>query len=128
MSDALVLAGGVAKGAFSAGALSVLSDPETKARLGLDVSRIVGASSGALNGVFYAAAIRSGNEAFAGQRLAQFAASMVASSTTPPSATPSRVRRRSRGSSCSCRRLACAARRVIAALGNTPGSVVGSGA
>ncbi len=71
MSDALVLAGGVAKGAFSAGALSVLSDPETKARLGLDFSRIVGASSGALNGVFYAAAIRSGSEAFAGQRLAQ---------------------------------------------------------
>ena len=71
MSDALVLAGGVAKGAFTAGALSVLSDPETKARLGLDVTRIVGASSGALNGVFYAAAIRSGMEAFAGQRLAQ---------------------------------------------------------
>ena len=71
MSDALVLAGGVAKGAFTAGALSVLSDPETKARLGLDVARIVGASSGALNGVFYAAAIRTGTEAFAGQRLAQ---------------------------------------------------------
>jgi len=71
MSDALVLAGGVAKGAFTAGALSVLSDPETKARLGLDVTRIVGASSGALNGVFYAAAIRGGTEAFAGQRLEQ---------------------------------------------------------
>jgi predicted acylesterase/phospholipase RssA len=71
MSDALVLAGGVAKGAFTAGALSVLSDPATKAHLGLDVARIVGASSGALNGVFYAAAIRSGTEAFAGQRLAQ---------------------------------------------------------
>lgn len=71
MSDALVLAGGVAKGAFTAGVLSVLSDPATKAQLGLDVTRIVGASSGALNGVFYAAAIRGGNEAFAGQRLAQ---------------------------------------------------------
>jgi NTE family protein len=71
MSDALVLAGGVAKGAFTAGALSVLSDPETRARVGLDVTRIVGASSGALNAVFYAAAIRSGTEAFAGQRLAQ---------------------------------------------------------
>ncbi|HEY3820707.1 MAG TPA: patatin-like phospholipase family protein [Polyangiaceae bacterium] len=71
MSDALVLAGGVAKGAFTAGALAVLSDPATKARVGLDVSRIVGASSGALNGVFYAAAIRGGTEAFAGQRLAQ---------------------------------------------------------
>ncbi len=71
MSDALVLAGGGAKGAFAAGALSVLSNPDTKVRLGLDVTRIVGASSGALNGVFYAAAIRSGNEALAGQRLAQ---------------------------------------------------------
>ncbi len=71
MSDALVLAGGVAKGAFTAGALSVLSEPETKARFGLDVTRIVGASSGALNGVFYAAAIRAGAEAFAGQRLAK---------------------------------------------------------
>jgi predicted acylesterase/phospholipase RssA len=71
MSDALVLAGGVAKGAFTAGALAVLSDPQTKAAIGLDVARIVGASSGALNGVFYAAAIRSGTEAFAGQRLAQ---------------------------------------------------------
>jgi hypothetical protein len=71
MSDALVLAGAVAKGAFSAGALSVLSEPETKARYGIDVTRIVGASSGALDGVYYAAAIRDGNEAFAGQRLAQ---------------------------------------------------------
>jgi predicted acylesterase/phospholipase RssA len=49
MSDALVLAGGVAKGAFTAGALAVLSDPGTKAAIGLDVARIVGASSGALN-------------------------------------------------------------------------------
>jgi predicted acylesterase/phospholipase RssA len=71
MSDALVLAGAVAKGAFAAGALSVLSEPETKARLGLNITRIVGASSGALNGVYYAAAIRAGAEAFAGQRLAQ---------------------------------------------------------
>lgn len=71
MSDALVLAGAVAKGAFSAGALAVLSEPDTKARLGIDITRIVGASSGALNGVYYAAAIRAGAEAFAGQRLAQ---------------------------------------------------------
>src|SRR5580698_8931372 len=71
MSDALVLAGAVAKGAFTAGALAVLSDPDTKARLSLDVARIVGASAGALNGVYYAAAIRAGTEAFAGQRLAQ---------------------------------------------------------
>lgn len=71
MSDALVLAGAVAKGAFSAGALAVLSEPETKARFGIDVARIVGASSGALNGAYYAAAIRGGTEAFAGHRLAQ---------------------------------------------------------
>ena len=71
MSDALVLAGAVAKGAFSAGALAVLSEPDTKARLGLDITRVVGASSGALNGVYYAAAIRAGAEAFAGHRLAQ---------------------------------------------------------
>lgn len=71
MSDALVLAGAVAKGAFTSGALAVLSDPETKARLSLDFARIVGASSGALNGVYYAAAIHSGAEAFAGQRLSQ---------------------------------------------------------
>src|SRR5579883_2149198 len=71
MSDALVLAGAVVKGAFSAGALSVLSDPDTKARYGIDFTRIVGASSGALNGAYYAAAIRDGSEALAGQRLAQ---------------------------------------------------------
>lgn len=70
MSDALVLAGAVAKGAFTAGALAVLSEPATKDRLGLDFTRIVGASSGALNGVYYAAAIRSGNETSAGERLA----------------------------------------------------------
>jgi predicted acylesterase/phospholipase RssA len=71
MSDALVLAGSVAKGAFTAGALSVLSEPGTKAHLDLDIARIVGASSGAINGVYYAAAIRAGSEALAGQRLAQ---------------------------------------------------------
>jgi predicted acylesterase/phospholipase RssA len=71
MSDALVLAGAVAKGAFTAGALSVLSEPETQARLGIDVSRVVGASSGALNGVYYAAEIHAGREAYAGQRLAE---------------------------------------------------------
>lgn len=71
MSDALVLAGAVAKGAFTAGVLSVLSEPETKVRFGVNITRIVGSSSGALNGVYYAAAIRAGAEAFAGQRLAQ---------------------------------------------------------
>ena len=59
------------KGAFSAGVLSVLSDPDTRARHGIDVTRIVGASSGALNGVFYATAIRDGTEASAAQQLAQ---------------------------------------------------------
>jgi len=71
MSDALVLAGAVAKGAFTAGALAVLSEPDTKARFAVDVTRIVGTSSGALNGVYYAAAVHAGAEAFAGQRLAQ---------------------------------------------------------
>jgi len=71
MADALVLAGAVVKGAFTAGALSVLSEPAVKKRLGLDVRRIVGASSGALNGAYYAAAIRSGEEAGAGARLAR---------------------------------------------------------
>jgi predicted acylesterase/phospholipase RssA len=71
VSDAFVLAGAGAKGAFTAGALSVLSEPVSKERLGLDITRIVGASSGALNGVYYAAAIRAGDEAFAGERLAE---------------------------------------------------------
>ena len=71
MSDALVLAGALVKGAFTAGALSVLSEPETKSRIGLDVARIVGTSSGGLNGTYYAAAIRSGDEAAAARRLVQ---------------------------------------------------------
>ncbi|HEY1697969.1 MAG TPA: patatin-like phospholipase family protein [Polyangiaceae bacterium] len=69
MADALVLAGAVAKGGFTAGALSVLSMPGVRARLGLDVQRVVGASSGALNALYYAAAIRGGLEVFAGARL-----------------------------------------------------------
>jgi predicted acylesterase/phospholipase RssA len=71
MSDALVLTGAVVKGAFAAGALAVLSKPTVKAQLGVDVTRIVGASSGAINGAYYAAAIRSGTEAEAGNRLAE---------------------------------------------------------
>lgn len=71
MPDALVLAGAGAKGAFTAGALSVLCAPETKARLGINITRVVCASSGALNGVYYAAAIRDGTEARAGQRLVE---------------------------------------------------------
>jgi len=69
MADALVLAGAVVKGAFSAGVLSVLSEPETRARHGIDVTRIVGASSGALNGVHYAAAIRNGTQEAAAEQL-----------------------------------------------------------
>jgi predicted acylesterase/phospholipase RssA len=71
MSDALVLTGAVVKGAFAAGALAVLSKPSVKNQLGIDVTRIVAASSGAINGAYYAAAIRSGTEADAGSRLAQ---------------------------------------------------------
>lgn len=71
MADALVLSGAAAQGAFTAGVLAVLSSPATKARLGLDVRRIVGTSSGALNGLYYAAAIRAGREPHAGARLAR---------------------------------------------------------
>lgn len=49
---ALVLAGGVARGAFEAGVLKVLADTD------LRVVRIVAASSGALNGTYFASAIR----------------------------------------------------------------------
>jgi NTE family protein len=48
----VVIAGGVAKGAFEAGALLSLT------RAGLNVVRIVAASAGALNGVVYAGAVR----------------------------------------------------------------------
>jgi predicted acylesterase/phospholipase RssA len=71
VSDALVMTGAAAKGAFTAGVLSVMSDPAVKARLGLDIRRIVGSSSGALNGAYYAASIRMGDEAGAGERLAR---------------------------------------------------------
>ncbi len=60
MSDplrtALVLAGAVAKGAFQAGALEVLHQK------GLRFSRVVAASSGAINGAYWAAAVRAGRE------------------------------------------------------------------
>ncbi len=65
MADALILSGGVAKGAFGAGALSVLADSAE-----LDVRRIVATSSGALNGVFLAAALRRGDERAAASALA----------------------------------------------------------
>lgn len=49
---AVILAGGVARGAFDAGVLKVLADSDVR------VVRIVAASSGALNGVYFAAALR----------------------------------------------------------------------
>jgi predicted acylesterase/phospholipase RssA len=65
MSDALILAGGVAKGAFASGALAELLEPAMQARLGLDVRRVVATSSGAVNGAFVASHLRAGSEAAA---------------------------------------------------------------
>jgi NTE family protein len=59
----VILAGGVARGAFEAGALKVLSEH------GIPVSHVVAASSGALNGILYAAGIRAGRENDAAKRL-----------------------------------------------------------
>jgi NTE family protein len=53
---AVILAGAVAKGAYEAGALRVI------ARRGLEVTRLVAASSGALNGALYASYVRRGIE------------------------------------------------------------------
>jgi NTE family protein len=53
---AVILAGAVVKGAFEAGALKVIADRE------IPVGRIVAASSGALNGVAYAAGVRARRE------------------------------------------------------------------
>lgn len=61
--DAIIFGGGVAKEAFSAGALSVL------AHAGLRVRRIVGTSSGALNAAYYVQAVRSGTDDVAGDEL-----------------------------------------------------------
>jgi predicted acylesterase/phospholipase RssA len=63
MADALVLAGGVAKGAFAAGALGVLLGPDGKGAGEVNVVSVVGASSGALNGAFAAAVLHSRSEA-----------------------------------------------------------------
>ena len=60
---ALVLAGAVAKGAFQAGALEVLHEK------GLRFSRVVAASSGAINGALWVAAVRAGREADAARAL-----------------------------------------------------------
>jgi predicted acylesterase/phospholipase RssA len=55
--DALILAGGVAKGAFAAGAVLALAQ-----RTPLRVRRIVGTSAGALTAVFLASAVRDGRD------------------------------------------------------------------
>ena len=60
---AIVLAGGVAKGAFEAGALDVI------VRRGISIGQLVGASSGALNATMMAAAVRAGRESDATTRL-----------------------------------------------------------
>lgn len=65
MSDALILCGAVSQGAFTAGAVAEIFSPSTQLAIGLDVRRIVAASSGALNGAFVAASVREGS-AFAG--------------------------------------------------------------
>jgi predicted acylesterase/phospholipase RssA len=55
-SCALILPGAVAKGAYEAGVIEVLVEQDIR------IDRIVATSSGALNGVAYAAGIRSGHE------------------------------------------------------------------
>jgi len=71
MTDALILAGGVAKGAFTAGVLTVLLGPEGKAAT-VDVHSIVAASSGALNGAFAASVLHARTEETEIARLATF--------------------------------------------------------
>jgi NTE family protein len=61
----VILAGAVAKGAFEAGALQIFAESDVR------VARIVAASSGALNGVAYASAVR-------GRREREGAAELVA--------------------------------------------------
>ncbi|HEY3802662.1 MAG TPA: patatin-like phospholipase family protein [Kofleriaceae bacterium] len=62
---ALILAGAVAKGAFSAGVVQAL------ARTNVQVVRIVAASSGALNGLLFAAGIRARDPVAAADRLVE---------------------------------------------------------
>jgi NTE family protein len=61
----LILAGGVVKAAFGAGAIRTLIDR------GVVPTHVVAASSGALNGILIAAAIRAGTERDAAERLEQ---------------------------------------------------------
>jgi predicted acylesterase/phospholipase RssA len=65
--DAFVLAGGVAKGAFTAGALAVLTAPGSG--LSLSTRRIVAASSGSLSAAYLAASARAGTMATVGAEL-----------------------------------------------------------
>src|SRR5678815_1011425 len=63
MNNALILAGAVAKGAFEAGALSVLAHAD------IPFLRIVSASAGSLNSAVFAAGTRVGRPREAAQRL-----------------------------------------------------------
>jgi len=65
------MTGAAVKGAFTAGALTVLSDPAVRATLKLQVRRVYGASSGALNAAFYAAMLRVGEHDSIGDHLAR---------------------------------------------------------
>ncbi len=66
--DALILAGGVAKGAFTGGALRALLDPSVNPHPAR-VRRIVAASSGALNAAYVASALARGRGDAAGLEL-----------------------------------------------------------
>jgi NTE family protein len=63
---ALILAGAVAKGAFEAGVLGALADHAAE----VPICRIIGTSSGALNGALYALGIRAAEEVKAARALA----------------------------------------------------------
>jgi predicted acylesterase/phospholipase RssA len=62
VADALILAGAVAKGAYTAGVVSVLLGQEGKTQAHVEVHSVVAASSGALNGAYVAAALHAGDE------------------------------------------------------------------
>jgi predicted acylesterase/phospholipase RssA len=64
---AIVIGGAVAKGAFAAGALAVLTEKLTAK--GTPIRRLVGTSSGALNATMLAAGVRAGDPVGATQKL-----------------------------------------------------------
>jgi predicted acylesterase/phospholipase RssA len=64
---AIVIGGAVAKGAFAAGALAVLTEKLTAK--GTPIRRLVGTSSGALNATMLAAGVRAGDPVGAAQKL-----------------------------------------------------------